>query len=131
LLVKPLTYMNLSGQAVAPLAREYGLAPDRILVVADELDLPVGQIKLKPKGSSAGHNGHKSIIASLRSEEYPRIRIGVGKVDRKQTIDHVLGSFDREEAPVIREMVLKATQGCAVAATQGLEKAITFVNSST
>lgn len=94
-LVKPLTFMNLSGQAVAPLARELNIKPQRILVVADDLDLPVGKVKMKLKGSSGGHNGHKSLIASLRSEEYPRIKVGIGK--GSQTIDHVLGPFSREE----------------------------------
>ena len=69
LLVKPLTYMNLSGNSIAPLARELDLPPERILVIADDLDLPLGRVKLKPKGSHGGHNGHRSLIASLRSQE--------------------------------------------------------------
>jgi len=93
LLVKPLTYMNLSGQAVAPLAREHGIKPERILVVADDLDMKVGRVRLKPKGSAGGHNGHKSLIASLGTQEYPRLKIGIGSVDRTETIDHVLGAF--------------------------------------
>ena len=79
-LVKPMTYVNLSGQAVAPLMRDFRLKPERVLVVADETDLHLGRIRLKPKGSAGGHNGHKSLIASLQTTEYPRLRIGIGRV---------------------------------------------------
>ncbi len=128
LLVKPLTYMNLSGQAVAPLAREHGLPAERILVIADDLDLQVGRVRLKPKGGSGGHNGHKSLIASLRSDEYPRIKIGVGKADGSSTIDHVLGSFDREELALIKSAKGLAVDGCIAVVEQGLERAMTVVN---
>lgn len=95
-LVKPTTYMNLSGQAVAPLAKSFNLKPDHILVIADDLDLPLGKLRLRAKGSSGGHNGHKSVAASLQTTEYPRIKIGIGKAEG-QTIDHVLSTFDRNE----------------------------------
>jgi peptidyl-tRNA hydrolase, PTH1 family len=96
-LVKPLTYMNLSGQAVAPLARDYGIKPDHVLVVADDLDLPVGKLRLREDGSAGGHNGHKSLIQSLRTQEYPRIKIGIGKAGGGETIDHVLSGFTPAE----------------------------------
>ncbi len=129
LLVKPLTFMNLSGQAVASIAREHQLPPQQILVVADDLDLPVGKVKLKPKGSSGGNRGHKSIIASLRSEDYPRIKIGIGKVDKASTVDHVLSKFDRDELPLIEDAVRLAIDGCIAVVEQGLERATSLVNS--
>lgn len=92
LLVKPLTYMNLSGQAVAPIMRDCGLSPDRVLVLADDKDLALGKIRLKMKGSAGGHNGHKSLIHSLRTQDYPRLKIGIG-AGEDDTIDHVLGPF--------------------------------------
>lgn len=95
-LVKPLTFMNLSGQAVAPLARQMGVPPARILVVADDLDLAVARIRLREKGGSGGHNGHKSLIHSLGTQDYPRIRIGIGNPD-EPTVDHVLSRFTPEE----------------------------------
>ena len=95
-LVKPTTYMNLSGQAVAPLAKHYNVKPSHILVVADDLDLPIGKLRLRAKGSSGGHNGHKSVSGSLQTTEYPRIKIGIGKAEG-ETIDHVLSTFDRDE----------------------------------
>lgn len=128
LLVKPLTFMNLSGQAVAPLARHHELPPERILVVADDLDLPAGKVKLKPKGSSGGNRGHKSIIAALRSEEYPRIKIGIGKAEKGDAVDHVLSQFDREELPLIEGAVRAAVDACLAVVEQGLERAISVVN---
>ncbi len=95
-LAKPMTFMNVSGESVAPLARHFGLKPNRILVIADDLDLPVGRIRLREKGGSGGHNGHKSLIGALGTEEYPRIRLGIGK-GGDETIDHVLSKFHPEE----------------------------------
>lgn len=128
LLVKPLTYMNLSGRAVAPLAREYQLAPDRILVVTDDLDLVVGRVRLKPKGSAGGHNGHKSLIASLGTQDYPRVKIGIGSVDRTQTIDHVLGSFKGDEREVIALALGRAAEGVERVLEAGFEAAMNYVN---
>ena len=96
LLVKPLTYMNLSGQAVAPIMRENGLTPSKVLVLADDMDLALGKIRLKMKGSAGGHNGHKSLIHSLRTQDYPRLKIGIGKGD-DAAIEHVLGPFTPAE----------------------------------
>ncbi|HEY3782591.1 MAG TPA: aminoacyl-tRNA hydrolase [Fimbriimonadaceae bacterium] len=123
LLVKPLTYMNLSGQSVGPLARTFNLKPDRILVVADDLDLETGRVKMKLKGSAGGHNGHKSLIGAI-GMEYPRIKIGIGHVNRNHTIDHVLSSFDRDERPLIDEAVQLAAEACELACTQGINAAL-------
>ncbi|CAN5444411.1 aminoacyl-tRNA hydrolase [soil metagenome] len=127
ILVKPLTFMNLSGQAIAPLAKQYGLKPEQILVVADDLDLEVGRIRLKPKGSAGGHNGHKSLIHSLGTSEYPRLKIGIGG-GGDQTIDHVLGSFDREEIDVIRMALEKSADGVEYVVLDGLEVGMNRVN---
>jgi PTH1 family peptidyl-tRNA hydrolase len=120
--------MNASGRAVAPLAREYNLKPDRILVVADDLDLILGRNRLKPQGSAGGHNGHKSLIASLGTTEYPRLKIGIGSVDRTQTIDHVLGSFGRDERDVIALSLRRAVDGVEAVLERGLEAALNDVN---
>jgi peptidyl-tRNA hydrolase, PTH1 family len=109
LLVKPLTYMNLSGQAVAPIAKANGVKPERVLVIADDLDLSLAKVRLKMKGSAGGHNGHKSIIGSLGTQEYPRIKIGIGASRKGQTIDHVLSPFLPDE----REEVSSALQTAA------------------
>lgn len=127
-LVKPLTFMNLSGRSVKDLAAGYGIGPEDILVITDDLDLRTGVVKMKPKGSSGGHNGHKSIIASLGSEEYPRIKIGIGKAG--ETIDHVLGRFDPEERAMVDKVMEIAADGAERWITDGIEQAMNRVNSN-
>jgi PTH1 family peptidyl-tRNA hydrolase len=128
ILMKPLTFMNLSGQAVAPLAREWQIKPDHILVITDDLDLQVGRVRLKPKGSAGGHNGHKSLIHSLGTMDYPRLKIGIGSVNRTQTIDHVLGKFHPDERDAISIAIQRAADGVEIAVSRGLEAAISAVN---
>ena len=109
LLMKPQTYMNLSGEAVSEAARFYKIPPEHVLVVSDEISLPLGKLRVRPKGSAGGHNGLKSIIASLGSDAFPRIRIGVGapphpdydmadwvlSVFRNQDLEDMLAASDR------------------------------------
>lgn len=127
MLVKPMTFVNLSGQAVAPLARQAGLKPERILVVADELDLELGVVKMRLKGSAGGHNGHKSLIASLQSQDYPRIKIGIGKGPRGATISHVLGGFNKEEREIVDGAIEASAEACELAVGKGIESALNFV----
>lgn len=123
-LVKPLTYMNLSGQAVAPLAKTYGIAPDRVLVVADDKDLPVAALRLRLQGSAGGHNGHKSLIASLGTQDYPRLKVGVGGSEPGRTVEHVLGSFTREERERMGPCVDVAAKTCEEMIRGGYESAL-------
>lgn len=124
---KPLTYMNLSGQAIAPLARLFHLKPEQIFVIADDLDLPVGKLRIKLGGSAGGHNGHKSLISSLQSQDYPRLKIGIGKTKKDGTIDHVLGPFDLEERELIDEAIRTAVKVCEALAQDGVESALRVV----
>lgn len=124
--VKPLTYMNLSGQAVAPFAREWNVAPERVLVIADDLDLAVGIVKVRRGGSAGGHNGHKSLIQLLRSQDYPRIKIGIGKAG--ETIDHVLSRFDQNERKTIDESIAKAVRAAEIVIAEGIESAMMATN---
>ncbi len=116
-LVKPLTFMNLSGRAVAAIAKHYGVKPEDVLVVADDLDLPTGKVRMRAKGSAGGHNGHKSVIESLGTTEYPRLKIGIGRSD-DPTIEHVLSRFD----PVERKLVDAAVERCADAVDVWLQE---------
>lgn len=127
-IAKPMTFMNLSGQAVAPLARSYGLGPDRVLVVSDDLDLEVGRVRMKPKGGAGGHNGHKSIIAALGTQEYPRLKIGVGK--GSEAVEHVLGGFRPDERAAIDAAIVQAADGVETLLTEGLDIAISRTNSA-
>lgn len=127
-LAKPMTYMNLSGQSVAPLLRELGLGPDRLLVIADETDLPLGRVRLRARGGPGGHNGHKSVIGSLGTQEYPRLRLGIGRVDKSETVDHVLGHFDFEERSEAESMIRKAVEAVGTLIRDGVELAMNKVN---
>ena len=126
-LVKPLTFMNLSSEAVSALARQFAIPPRSTLVVADDLDLPTGTIRLRAKGSSGGHNGHKSIIAALGTEEYPRLKVGIGKGD-DETVAHVLSRFTPNERLVIDDAIDRAAEVCRVFLNEGLEKAMQLAN---
>lgn len=132
LLMKPQTYMNLSGNAVAPAAAYYKLPPEKVIVVVDDISLPVGKIRIRAKGSSGGHNGLKSIISALGTENFPRIKIGVGSPPSNETeediINWVLGTFSAKDAEMIAEMCEKAA--CAVSSiiSEGTEKAMNKFN---
>lgn len=129
LLVKPLTFMNLSGQAVAALRRQYNLDPERIVVIADDLDLAPGTVKMRPHGGAGGHNGHRSLIHSLGTDRYPRIKIGIGKPPEIGR-DHVLSRFTPDEKDLIEPIYERILFGIRVLAAEGIEKAITAVNSN-
>lgn len=125
-LVKPMTYMNLSGQALAEIARHYALKPDHVLVVADDLDLSLGRLRLRPEGGAGGHNGHKSIIQSLGTQAYPRLRIGIGKAG--ETIDHVLSRFSPEERATVDDAIGKAVRSIEAALDRGVDSAMAEFN---
>ncbi len=125
-LVKPLTYMNLSGRSVAPIASQYGIAPENILVIADDLDLRLGHVRMRAKGSSGGHNGHKSLIAALKTTEYPRLKIGIGRGG--ETIDHVLNRFNPEERVVIDQAVEIAARAVVQWLDEGIDAAMASAN---
>jgi PTH1 family peptidyl-tRNA hydrolase len=114
LLVKPLTYMNASGEAVGPLARFYKVAPADLLVIFDDLDLPVGRIRLRPGGGSSGQKGVKSVIQSLGAEEFPRVRVGIGRPPgQMDPAAYVLQPFsaDQEaEMALVRPRVVEAIE---------------------
>ncbi|UQS82331.1 aminoacyl-tRNA hydrolase [Bombilactobacillus folatiphilus] len=96
-LVKPLTFMNSSGNAVKQLMSYYQIRPEEILVIQDDLDLPIGKIRLREKGSAGGHNGIKSIIAATGTQDFKRVKIGIGHPDRAQVVNWVLTPFQKAE----------------------------------
>jgi len=127
-LVKPLTFMNLSGRAVAPLMREYGLKPDHVLVLADDTDLPPGRVRLRAEGSAGGHNGHKSLIQTLGTQEYPRLKIGIGRTSKDATIDHVLGPFHPDERADIEGALKRCEEAIEALFLRGIEAAMNIAN---
>jgi PTH1 family peptidyl-tRNA hydrolase len=129
ILAKPQTFMNLSGPAVKALADLYVIAPPRTLLIYDELDLPWTTMKIKPKGSAAGHNGVKSVIASLGTSEFPRVRIGIhpGRPVRDGA-KFVLGPFKRSQQKELEETVDRARAAVESIIAEGVEKAMTIFN---
>ncbi|MHB1455683.1 MAG: aminoacyl-tRNA hydrolase [Armatimonadota bacterium] len=127
ILAKPMTFMNLSGQAVSALMRKYRLTPQDILIIYDDVALPLGRIRIRPDGSAGGHNGIKSIIGSLGAQDFPRIRIGIGSPNRDM-IDHVLSRFHKTEIETVREAVDRASEAVEVIFTDGLETAMNRFN---
>ncbi|MCA8941219.1 MAG: aminoacyl-tRNA hydrolase [Planctomycetes bacterium] len=107
LLVKPLTYVNLSGDVAAPLLRAVDRSPDRLFVLLDDLNLPLGRLRIRPAGSAGGHNGLKSIEAALMSQAYPRLRLGIGEPD-SPTTDYVLARFLPGEREVLDPVLDRA-----------------------
>lgn len=126
-LLKPMTYMNLSGQSVSAVLKAFGLKPDRLLVITDDMDLEQGRVRMKPKGGSGGHKGHKSILASVGSDEYPRIKVGIGRGE-EGVIDHVLDRFGPHEKEAVHAALLLIAEGVERLLTEGVESATTYIN---
>ena len=126
LLMKPQTYMNLSGEAVGQAARFYKIPADHVLVVSDDITLPIGAMRIRTKGSAGGHNGLKSIISVLGTEEFPRIRLGVGSPPHPDydTVDWVLSVFRDQDAVDMAEAASRAADAVECFITQGPEKAM-------
>jgi PTH1 family peptidyl-tRNA hydrolase len=127
-LVKPLTFMNLSGRAVAPLMNRHGLAPGDLLVIYDDADLPVGKIRLRARGSAGGHGGLKSIIGALGSSEFPRVRIGIGRSSGGDMIEHVLTRFGPQEREPIGRAIERAADAVEYMLAHGTEAAMNRFN---
>lgn len=113
ILLKPLTYMNLSGESVRPLMDYYQIDLEDLIVIYDDLDLPVGRIRLRQKGSAGGHNGIKSMIAHMGTQEFNRIRVGINRPSNGQPIvDYVLGRFTKEEQEQLELVIKKCSEAC-------------------
>ena len=130
LVMKPTTYMNLSGEAVGEAAKFYKIAPDRVLVISDDVDLPLGKLRIRTGGSAGGHNGLKNIIAHLHSDHFPRIRVGVGQKPHPDydMADWVLGKPQGEDRKNIDEAVKRAAQAVEVYIRDGAQKAMSRFN---
>ena len=125
--VQPQTFMNLSGRAVAGVARRRGIEPSDMLLVYDDADLPVGTLRLRAGGSPAGHKGVLSIVECLGTREIPRLKLGIGK-DEGELADRVLAPFSRAEAPVVDRMIQEAADAVERAARLGLTAAMNQFN---
>lgn len=128
-LVKPMTYMNLSGECVREVADYYKAGPQDILVIFDDISLEPGKIRIRAKGSAGGHNGIKSIIAHLGSEQFARIKCGIGEKPKGYDLaDYVLGHFSKDELEIIDSGIQRAQEACACILTQGIDAAMNKFN---
>jgi PTH1 family peptidyl-tRNA hydrolase len=130
-LLEPQTYMNLSGRAVFEATRDLEVGPDNVWVVYDEMDLPLCRLRIRVGGSAAGHNGIKSIMASLHSDAFVRFRVGVGKQEGSGSsagVNHVLGRFSRQEAEAIASVVDGVAAALRIAIDEGLTRAMDLYN---
>jgi PTH1 family peptidyl-tRNA hydrolase len=129
LLAKALTFMNLSGPAIAELARYYRVSLADLLVVSDDVNLPLGRLRFRPGGSEGGHNGLRSVAEALGTVDYPRLRIGVGRGDeRRDLADHVLARFDEDEQPGIEGAIARAADAVEAWTQQGFEAVMNAYN---
>lgn len=130
LLMKPQTFMNLSGEAVRQAAAFYKVAPEHVLVISDEISLPIGKLRIRTKGSAGGHNGLKDIIAKLGTQDFPRIRIGVGAPPHPDydMADWVLSTFKNQDAEDMKAAALRAAQAAECYITQGPDRAMNLFN---
>ena len=128
ILAKPRTFMNNSGEGVAYLLTRFGAKPGNLLVVYDEMALPTGKLRLRPEGSDAGHNGMRSIIQSVGTTAFPRLRVGIGPPQGPDSVSHVLGRFSDEEKETIDEAVRQAVAATACMAEEDIDTAMSRFN---
>jgi len=128
LLLKPQTYMNLSGESIREALEYYKPGIENLLIVYDDIDLPVGQIRIRKKGSAGTHNGMRSVIYNIQTDLFPRIRIGIGGESRENLINHVIGGFKKEEKEIIEGAVMRAVRAAETILGDGIEKAMAEFN---
>jgi len=129
ILLKPMTFMNLSGRAIAPAVHFYKIAPTDLFVIYDDLDLPPGKLRIREKGSAGGHNGMKSTIQELGSQEFARLRLGIGRPDPGWEVpDWVLAPFGADDAATIAQVLPRAVEAIEAFLTEGALKAGTKFN---
>lgn len=134
-LVKPLTYMNNSGEAVLDIRNRYDIPLERFLILCDDFQLPLGRLRMRPDGSDGGHNGLYSIIYHLKSNSFPRLRCGIASermpADKTQMAAYVLSPFAPAERPLVDEMIARAAEASLAFAVEGLAKTMNHYNTKT
>lgn len=130
ILAKPTTFMNRSGDAVSRLAHFYKTAPQNLIIIYDDIDLPLGGIRIKQEGGPGTHNGMKSVVASIRTESIPRVRVGTGAKSGvpRATTKFVLGAFSAKEKPIIKKSIASAAETVLVILEEGIEAAMRKFN---
>ncbi len=128
ILVKPMTYMNRSGAPLQAVSQFYKIAPEETLAVFDDLDLPLGRLRIRLEGGTGGHNGLDSIITTLGSDQIPRLRVGIGAAPEAGAVDYVLGRFFAEEQPLVDKTVARAAEAVKCSIDKGVVSAMNTFN---
>lgn len=128
LLVKPQTYMNLSGESIREVMNFYKLEPENLVVIYDDIDIEAGTLRIRKFGSAGTHNGMKSVVYQLQSDRFPRIRLGIGSQKKGDLVDFVIGGFSKEEVPVLEEAVKNAVLAVECIIEEGIDKAMNQYN---
>lgn len=128
LLLKPQTYMNLSGESVRLALEYYKVSPQELIVIYDDIDIQAGMIRIRKKGSAGTHNGMRNILYHIRTEDFPRIRVGIGSGRKEDMINYVTGSVPKDEITLLKEAADKASCGAACIVEKGIEKAMNEYN---
>ena len=128
LLLKPQTYMNLSGESIRLALEYYKVNPQELIVIYDDIDIQAGVIRIRKKGSAGTHNGMRNILYHIRTEDFPRIRVGIGSGRKEDMIDYVTGSVPKNEITLLKEAADKAACGAACIVEKGIEKAMNEYN---
>lgn len=128
LLVKPQTFMNLSGEAVRQVMDFYKIDPEELIVIYDDMDIPTGQVRIRKKGSGGTHNGMRNILQHIQTENFPRIRVGIGSGKKEDMINYVTGNVSKSEREQYAEAVKYAALGAACIVEKGIEKAMNEYN---
>ena len=129
LLVKPQTYMNLSGEAVREIMNYYRAEPEKIILIYDDVDIETGRIRIRKKGGAGTHNGMKSVVAAMGTEEFPRIRIGIGGDIKMHLMDFVTGGMNKKEKEILKEAVRTAAEAAECIIEKGIDAAMNRYNS--
>lgn len=127
IILKPQTYMNLSGESILDAVQYYKINPENLIVIYDDVSIPLGRIRIRPSGSDGGHNGMKSIIYLLESDSFPRIRVGIGAPDADM-VSHVLGRFSSDEQKIINDVIKVAAEGAETIISSGVQQAMNKYN---
>jgi len=128
ILAKPTSYMNRSGEPLQALAHFYKITSAEMLIVLDDMALPLGRLRVRPDGGTAGHNGLESVIVQFGTEEIPRLRVGIGAAPGEDSVDYVLGRFFEEERPLVEETIGRAAEAVKCAIDNGLLSAMNLFN---
>lgn len=127
LLLKPMTYMNASGESILEAVNFYKIKPQNLVIIYDDIAFDIGVVKMRQKGSDGGHNGMKSIIEKLGTDQFPRVRIGIG-IPKGDLISHVLSEFEENEKEKVFKAIQKASEGIKILLTDGIDKAMNYIN---